>query len=113
MIMKLRDVIDTREGLCLVVGSTGCGLYAMLKALNKVESKIVSVEDPIEAVIPGVTQIPIQEDIGRTGCQRTMLPGLSSIMRYKVSEAFPLLRISRHWSKKRRPFHSCLASSLI
>lgn len=70
MISKLRDVIDAREGLCLVVGPTGCGktstLYAMLKALNRVESNIISVEDPIEAVIPGVTQIPIQEDIGRT-----------------------------------------------
>jgi type IV pilus assembly protein PilB len=70
MIMQLREVIDAREGLCLVVGPTGCGktstLYAMLKTLNRVDSHIVSVEDPVEAVIPGVTQIPIQEDIGRT-----------------------------------------------
>jgi type II secretory ATPase GspE/PulE/Tfp pilus assembly ATPase PilB-like protein len=70
MIMQLRETIDAREGLCLVVGPTGCGktstLYAMLKTLNRVDTNIVSVEDPVEAVIPGVTQIPIQEDIGRT-----------------------------------------------
>jgi type IV pilus assembly protein PilB len=70
MIMQLREAIDAREGLCLVVGPTGCGktstLYAMLKTLNRVDSHVVSVEDPVEAVIPGVTQIPIQEDIGRT-----------------------------------------------
>jgi len=69
-VLKLREVVEAREGVCLVAGPTGSGktstLYAMLKALNKVDRHVVSVEDPVEAVIPGVTQIPVNRDIGRT-----------------------------------------------
>ncbi len=69
-ILKLREVVAAGEGVVLVAGPTGSGktstLYGMLASLNHSETNIIAVEDPVETIIPGITQIPVNEDIGRT-----------------------------------------------
>ena len=58
------------SGLVLVTGPTGSGktttLAAVMERLNTAERKIVSLEDPVEYRIAGVTQIPVNEDLGLT-----------------------------------------------
>ncbi|MDR3125883.1 MAG: GspE/PulE family protein [Candidatus Nomurabacteria bacterium] len=57
------DIVAHPRGMVMVVGPTGSGksttLYSILNALNTTERKIITLEDPIEYEIPGVTQIPI------------------------------------------------------
>jgi Type II secretory pathway, ATPase PulE/Tfp pilus assembly pathway, ATPase PilB len=57
------DIVAHPRGMVMVVGPTGSGksttLYSILNALNTPERKIITLEDPIEYEIPGVTQIPI------------------------------------------------------
>jgi type IV pilus assembly protein PilB len=64
----MQDFISYSQGLVLVTGPTGSGktttLYSMLNVLNTSDRNIITVEDPIEAVIPGVTQIEVKDDIG-------------------------------------------------
>jgi general secretion pathway protein E len=56
------------HGIILVTGPTGSGksttLYALLKSLNNGARKIVSIEDPVELAIEGVTQIPARPSLG-------------------------------------------------
>lgn len=56
-------VMSSRHGILLVTGPTGSGktttLYAALKKLNQVERKIVTVEDPIEYQLDGITQVQV------------------------------------------------------
>lgn len=56
------DIISHPSGLVMVVGPTGSGktttLYSMINSLNSIERKIVTVEDPVEYQLPGITQIP-------------------------------------------------------
>lgn len=58
------------QGIILITGPTGSGktvtLAAALRILNKPEVNIVTLEDPVEIRIPGVTQIQINNDIGLT-----------------------------------------------
>lgn len=53
------------QGMILVVGPTGAGktstIYAILNVLNKPEVKIITLEDPIEYALPGITQSQIEE----------------------------------------------------
>lgn len=64
----IRDVISHPRGLVLMVGPTGSGksttLYSILNALNTSERKIITLEDPIEYGITGITQIPIHTNDG-------------------------------------------------
>ncbi|MBN2509268.1 MAG: type II/IV secretion system protein [Spirochaetales bacterium] len=64
----IEQVSRQSNGLFLVTGPTGSGksttLYALLRKLNKPESKIVTIEDPIEQEIEGVNQIQVHEAIG-------------------------------------------------
>lgn len=57
------DIVAHPRGMVMVVGPTGSGksttLYSIVNALNTTERKIITLEDPIEYEIPGVTQIPI------------------------------------------------------
>lgn len=57
------DIISHPTGLVLMVGPTGSGktttLYSIINELNNPERKIITLEDPVEYYIPGVTQIPI------------------------------------------------------
>ncbi len=57
------DIIKHPNGLVLIVGPTGSGktttLYSILNELNSTERKIITLEDPVEYNIKGVTQIPV------------------------------------------------------
>ncbi len=70
MLERYRAIIARPNGLVLVTGPTGSGktttLYASLAALNSVERKIITAEDPIEYRLPGVMQVQINEKIELT-----------------------------------------------
>lgn len=65
-----RGLIKMADGIILVTGPTGSGktttLYACLQEINNETRKIVTVEDPIEYVMPGVNQVHVKADIGMT-----------------------------------------------
>jgi type II secretory ATPase GspE/PulE/Tfp pilus assembly ATPase PilB-like protein len=65
------DIIKHPTGMVLVVGPTGSGktttLYSMVNTLNSPERKILTLEDPVEYFMPGVTQIPVHGDTNVTG----------------------------------------------
>jgi type II secretory ATPase GspE/PulE/Tfp pilus assembly ATPase PilB-like protein len=66
----LKKLITMPHGLLLVTGPTGSGktttLYACLEKLKATNSKIITVEDPIEYQLPGINQVQVQKNIGRT-----------------------------------------------
>ena len=68
-------------GMLLVTGPTGSGktttLYAALSEIKSIEDKIVTIEDPVEYQLKGITQIPINEKKGLTFAR-----GLRSILRH-------------------------------
>jgi general secretion pathway protein E len=68
--LQLREVLRKSHGLILVTGPTGSGktttLYSGLRDIIDGEKKIITVEDPVEYDIPGITQIPVNADIGVT-----------------------------------------------
>ncbi|MEQ1593108.1 MAG: ATPase, T2SS/T4P/T4SS family [Thiobacillaceae bacterium] len=70
MLARYRAIIARPNGLVLVTGPTGSGktttLYASLAALNGVERKIITAEDPIEYRLPGVMQVQVNEKIELT-----------------------------------------------
>jgi type IV pilus assembly protein PilB len=63
-----RKGIDAPNGMVLVTGPTGSGktttLYSALSSLNNTSLKVVTVEDPVEYSLPGITQVPINKDTG-------------------------------------------------
>jgi general secretion pathway protein E/type IV pilus assembly protein PilB len=67
---QLRNIQNITSGLILVTGPTGSGkttsLAAMLKELDIKGSKIISIEDPVEYRIDGITQIQVHEELGLT-----------------------------------------------
>ena len=77
---EIDEVISHPRGLVLMVGPTGSGksttLYSILNALNSTDRKIITLEDPIEYGITGITQIPIDT----TGGQE-FADGLRSVLR--------------------------------
>jgi len=66
----LKDALDRSHGMLLVTGPTGSGksttLYAALNAVLRQNVNIITVENPVEFHIPGITQIQINADIGMT-----------------------------------------------
>lgn len=66
----MRDIISHPTGLVLIVGPTGSGktttLYSLLNELNTDERKIITLEDPVEYQIEGITQIPVQSRAGES-----------------------------------------------
>jgi type IV pilus assembly protein PilB len=78
---KLRKFIREPYGMVLVTGPTGSGktttLYACLSEIQSVEDKIVTIEDPVEYQLRGITQIPVNEKKGLTFAR-----GLRSILRH-------------------------------
>ncbi len=66
----LLRTIEKPNGIFIVTGPTGSGktttLYACLRKINTVESKLLTAEDPVEYDIEGLIQVPIQESIGLT-----------------------------------------------
>lgn len=65
------DIIRHPTGLVLVVGPTGSGktttMYSLINTLNSPERKIITLEDPVEYFMNGVTQIPVAGDQNATG----------------------------------------------
>jgi len=78
---KFRRYIAEPYGMVLVTGPTGSGktttLYAALNEIKSDEDKLVTIEDPVEYQIRGVTQIPVNEKKGLTFAR-----GLRSILRH-------------------------------
>jgi type IV pilus assembly protein PilB len=78
---KLRKSIREPYGMVLVTGPTGSGktttLYACLNEIQSVEDKIITIEDPVEYQLAGITQIPVNEKKGLTFAR-----GLRSILRH-------------------------------
>jgi MSHA biogenesis protein MshE len=70
MLEKFRAVIRRPNGLVLVTGPTGSGktttLYGALSELNTQESKLITVEDPVEYRLPGANQVQVNEKIDLT-----------------------------------------------
>ena len=78
---RFRKYIAEPYGMVLVTGPTGSGktttLYAALSEIKSSEDKIITIEDPVEYQLTGITQIPINEKKGLTFAR-----GLRSILRH-------------------------------
>lgn len=78
---KFRRYIVQPYGMVLVTGPTGSGktttLYAALTEIKLPEDKIITIEDPVEYQIEGITQVPVNEKKGLTFAR-----GLRSILRH-------------------------------
>ncbi len=78
---RFRRYISEPYGMVLVTGPTGSGktttLYAALNEIKSDEDKLITIEDPVEYQIRGVTQIPVNEKKGLTFAR-----GLRSILRH-------------------------------
>lgn len=77
---QIDEVISHPRGMVLMVGPTGSGksttLYSMLNALNTDDRKLITLEDPIEYGLTGITQIPIDTTGGKS-----FGDGLRSVLR--------------------------------
>ncbi|MFQ5637210.1 MAG: GspE/PulE family protein [bacterium] len=77
----VESLIKKPHGIILVTGPTGSGkttsLYSCLNRLNDTDRKIITVEDPIEYQLPGITQIQVNPKIGLSFSQ-----GLRSMLRH-------------------------------
>jgi len=80
-IKKVRRYIAAPYGMFLVTGPTGSGktttLYASLNEIKSIEHKIITIEDPVEYQLDGITQVPVNEKKGLTFAR-----GLRSILRH-------------------------------
>ena len=81
LVKRLRRLSSEPYGMLLVTGPTGSGktttLYAVITEVNRGLDKIVTIEDPVESQLPGVLQIPVNEQKGLTFAR-----GLRSILRH-------------------------------
>ncbi len=77
---KFRELLANPYGMLLLTGPTGCGktttLYSVLQLLNTPERNIVTIEDPVEYHLNGITQLQVKPVIGMT-----FAPALRSILR--------------------------------
>ncbi|MBT6325517.1 MAG: Flp pilus assembly complex ATPase component TadA [Bdellovibrionales bacterium] len=66
----LRNVTRCRQGLFLVTGPTGSGkttsLYSLLNEVNRIDSNVITLENPVELEIPGLVQVEVNEKQGLT-----------------------------------------------
>ncbi len=76
------SIISKPSGLVLVVGPTGSGktttLYSMLNSLNNDERKIITIEDPVEYQLAGITQISVST---KTGQETSFADKLRAVLR--------------------------------
>jgi len=77
---KIDQLLKLSNGIVLITGPTGSGkstsLYSFLSEVNKPDTRIVTIEDPVENKLPGVMQIAVKSEIGLT-----FASGLRSILR--------------------------------
>lgn len=80
-LLRLRRQINAPYGMFLMTGPTGSGktttLYRALSEVNTKDTKIITIEDPVEYQLKGITQIPVNEKKGLTFSK-----GLRSILRH-------------------------------
>ncbi|YCM45697.1 GspE/PulE family protein [Verrucomicrobiaceae bacterium 227] len=66
----IHDTIRMPNGIFIVTGPTGAGktttLYAALREINTIDTKILTAEDPVEYDVDGIVQVPVNEAIGMT-----------------------------------------------
>ncbi|KAF0177464.1 MAG: type IV pilus assembly protein PilB [Limisphaerales bacterium] len=64
------DIVQNPNGIFVVTGPTGCGktttLYACLRRVNALDTKLLTAEDPVEYDIEGIMQVPINDTTGMT-----------------------------------------------
>jgi type IV pilus assembly protein PilB len=64
------ELIQQPNGIFVVTGPTGCGktttLYSCLRRVNTIDSKLLTVEDPVEFDIEGIMQVPVNDAMGMT-----------------------------------------------
>ena len=67
---EIDEVMSHPRGMVLMVGPTGSGksttLYSMISELNTLDRKIITLEDPIEFSVPGVSQVPVDTTNGQS-----------------------------------------------
>lgn len=67
---EIDEVVSHPRGMVLMVGPTGSGksttLYSMISALNTPDRKIITLEDPIEFSVPGISQVPVDTTGGQS-----------------------------------------------
>ncbi len=77
---QIDEIVSHPRGMVLMVGPTGSGksttLYSIINALNTTDRKIITLEDPIEYGITGITQIPVDTTGGQSFAE-----GLRSVLR--------------------------------
>jgi len=80
LLEQFRDVLRIPHGIIIVSGPTGCGktttLYAAIREINTSEKNIITIEDPVEYRIKGISQIQVNPRINLT-----FASGLRSILR--------------------------------
>ncbi len=66
----IRNLLAQPNGIILVTGPTGCGkstsLYCFLSSINSVQRRIITIEEPVEYRLPGVSQIDVKPEIDLT-----------------------------------------------
>ena len=76
----IRHLLSQPNGIILLTGPTGCGkstsLYCFLSSINSVQRRIITIEEPVEYRIPGVSQIDVKPEI-----DLTFAKGLRHILR--------------------------------
>ncbi len=76
----IRNLLTQPNGIILLTGPTGCGkstsLYCFLSSINSVQRRIITIEEPVEYRIPGVSQIDVKPEI-----DLTFAKGLRHILR--------------------------------
>ncbi|MDR2432260.1 MAG: GspE/PulE family protein [Puniceicoccales bacterium] len=64
----MESIINGKSGLILLCGPTGCGktttLYTILKKISSRDRKVITIEDPIEYRLDGISQVPVNDEIG-------------------------------------------------
>ena len=67
---EIDEIVSHPRGMVLMVGPTGSGksttLYSMINALNTTDRKIITLEDPIEFSVPGISQVPVDTTSGQS-----------------------------------------------